>query len=91
MRLRGAGADVVASLDDGHSWAMRARCSSSAAASCLPKRCRADRLLLTEIDADFDGDTHAGARSSAMARDPPRGSPATTERPFDYSFVVYER
>ena len=53
---------------------------------------RADRLMLTEIDDDFDGDTFMPAPDPARWRETRREDhPATTERPFSYSFVVYER
>lgn len=52
---------------------------------------RADRILLTEIDADFYGDTFfpldlSHWREVRRERHPPSG-----DRAFEFSFVVYER
>jgi len=53
---------------------------------------RAHRILLTEIDADFSGDTFFPAvdlsqwREVRRERHPPAG-----DRPFEFSFVDYER
>ena len=53
---------------------------------------RASRVLLTEIDADFDGDTFMPALDrSNGARRSRENHPPTSDRPFGYSFVVYER
>ena len=58
-------------------------------ADALP---RADRLLLTEIDADFDGDTFLPAPTEDVwveaSREP---HPATSTRPFQFDFVDYRR
>ncbi|HVE89638.1 MAG TPA: dihydrofolate reductase [Burkholderiaceae bacterium] len=52
---------------------------------------RAHRIMLTEIDADFDGDTKMppldhGWRETSRDHHAP-----TSDRPFGYAFVVYER
>jgi dihydrofolate reductase len=53
---------------------------------------RASRLLLTEIDADFDGDTLMPPPDRAQWRETSREDhPPTSDRAFGYSFVVYER
>ena len=53
---------------------------------------RASRLLLTEIDADFDGDTFMPPPDRTQWRETSREDhPPTTDRAFGYSFVVYER
>jgi dihydrofolate reductase len=53
---------------------------------------RASRLLLTEIDADFDGDTLMPPPDRAQWREISREDhPPTSDRAFGYSFVVYER
>lgn len=88
------GAEVVHSLDE----AIR-RCADASEifviggaqlyAEAMPL---ADRLLVTEVDADFAGDTHLAAPSpqhwteSARERHPP-----TNRRPFAFSFVDYRR
>lgn len=51
----------------------------------------ADRLHLTEIDADFEGDTHFPAINAAEWRESSRDSHAAGETPFAYAFVVYDR
>ncbi len=91
-----AGAEVVHSLDEAIR-AVRAtptRSSSSAARSCTPRRSAArDRLLLTEIDADFEGDTFLPApaadvldrsRVASTIRQPTRAT-------FGFDFVDYRR
>ena len=88
------GADVVGSLDDalkvaGDVGQIFVIGGAQLYASAMP---RASRVLLTEIDADFDGDTfHACNRPDAMARDRRETHPPAGDRPFAYSFVVYER
>jgi len=88
------GAEVVHSLDDAV-----ALCAGSDEifviggahlyADALP---RADRLLLTEIDADFDGDTFLPAPSEdAWAEASREQHPATSTRPFQFDFVDYRR
>ena len=53
---------------------------------------RASRVLLTEIDADFDGDTSMPALDRKQWRETSREDhPPTSEQPFGHSFVVYER
>ncbi len=52
---------------------------------------RASRVLLTEIDADFDGDTSMPPPDRAQWREISREDhPPTSDRAFGYSFVVYE-
>jgi dihydrofolate reductase len=92
--LAAAGAEVVHSLDEAV-----ALCSGSDEifviggahlyADALP--C-ADRLLLTEIHADFDGDTFLPAPSeSAWVEASRERHPATNTRPFHFDFVDYRR
>jgi dihydrofolate reductase len=50
----------------------------------------ADRLQLTEIDADFEGDTHFPAFDSREWRETAREA-HLDESSFDYAFVTYER
>ncbi|BAN23782.1 dihydrofolate reductase [Caballeronia insecticola] len=53
---------------------------------------RADKMIVTEIDADFDGDTHFPAPDPAhwreVSREPHRAAAPNT---FDFAFVTYER
>ncbi|MGZ9030213.1 MAG: dihydrofolate reductase [Burkholderiaceae bacterium] len=58
-------------------------------AEALP---RADRLLLTEIDADFDGDTFLPAPSSDVWAESSRERhPPTDGRSYAFDFVDYRR
>ena len=58
-------------------------------ADALP---RANRLLLTEIHADFEGDTVLPAPSTdAWAEASREVHPATSARPFQFDFVDYRR
>jgi dihydrofolate reductase len=58
-------------------------------AEALP---RAGRLIVTEIDADFDGDTHWPAPDPAQWREAAREHlPPTGERRFRIDFVTYLR
>ena len=88
------GAEVVPSLD-----AALARCVGAAEAFviggaelyrlALPS---ADRLLITEIDHDFDGDTYFPAPDPAQWREAARDHHAPIdERPFAVDFVEYVR
>jgi dihydrofolate reductase len=88
------GAEVVPSLDE----ALRL-CEGSAElfviggaqlyADALP---RAERLIVTEIDADFDGDTHWPAPDPARWREAAREHlPPAGERRFALDFVTYLR
>ena len=89
-----AGAEVVHSLDEAV-----ARCAGSDEifviggaqlyAEALP---RADRLLLTEIHADFDGDTFLPAPSDREWIESGRQShPPAQGRPYGFDFVDYRR
>ena len=89
-----AGCEVVSSLD-----AALARCAGATELfviggvgpyrDALP---RADRLLLTEIDADFDGDVFLPPIDAATWRETARSHrPATQERAFAFDHVTYER
>ncbi|MDR5772223.1 MULTISPECIES: dihydrofolate reductase [unclassified Caballeronia] len=53
---------------------------------------QADKLIVTEIDADFEGNTHFPAPDAAhwqeVARDPRRAAPPNA---FDFAFVTYRR
>lgn len=52
----------------------------------------ADRLFLTEIDSDVDGDTFFPAFDRELWHESSREYHAPNgQRPFGYSFVVYER
>jgi dihydrofolate reductase len=58
-------------------------------ADALP---RADRLLLTEIHADFDGDTFLPApEADTWAEASREAHPASGTRPFQFDFVDYRR
>jgi dihydrofolate reductase len=58
-------------------------------AEALP---RADRLIVTEIDADFEGDTHWPAPDPAQWREAAREHlPPAGQRPFAMDFVTYLR
>jgi dihydrofolate reductase len=89
-----AGAEAVGSLDE----AIRL-CSDTDEifviggaelyADALP---RADRLLLTELHADFDGDTFLPAPApEAWVETRREQHPATNIRPFQFDFVDYRR
>ena len=92
--LAAAGTEVARSLDD----ALRL-CEGSSEVfviggaqlyrDALP---RADRLVVTEIDADFEGDTHWPAPDEAIWREASREHLApTAERHFGIDFVTYLR
>jgi len=58
-------------------------------AEALP---RAGRLIVTEIDADFEGDTHWPAPEPAQWREAAREHlPPAGQRPFAMDFVTYLR
>lgn len=89
-----AGAEVVPSLDE----ALRL-CAGAGElfviggaqlyGEALP---RADRLIVTEIDDDFDGDTHWPAPDPAHWREAAREHlPPTAQRDFALDFVTYLR
>lgn len=89
-----AGAEVARSLED----ALRL-CEASSEVfviggaqlyrDALP---HADRLVVTEIDADFEGDTHWPAPDEAIWREASREHLApTAERHFGIDFVTYLR
>ena len=88
------GADVVDSLDDALRLAGDAEQvfvigGAQLYAAAMP---RARRVLLTEIDADFDGDTFMPALDRNKWRETSREvHPPTSEQPFSYSYVIYER
>ena len=87
------GADVVGSLEDALSLAGADEVfvigGGQLYAEAMP---RASRLLLTEIDADFDGDTFMPPPDRAQWRETSREDhPPAGDRAFGYSFVVYER
>jgi dihydrofolate reductase len=87
------GADVVGSLDDAISLAGDADEVFVIGGSELfaEAMSRASRLLLTEIDADFGGDTLMPPPDRAQWRETSRENhPPTGDRLFGYSFVVYE-
>ena len=53
---------------------------------------RADRLLITEIDHDFEGDTYFPAPDPALWREAARDHNAhTADRPFEVDYVDYVR
>jgi dihydrofolate reductase len=92
--FKATGADVVGSLDDalkvaGDVGQIFVIGGAQLYASAMP---RARRVLLTEIDADFDGDTYMPAIDRTQWRETGRETHAPAgDRPFAYSFVVYER
>jgi dihydrofolate reductase len=88
------GAEVAPSLD-----AAIARCADAAEVfviggeqlyrEALP---RAQRLLVTEIDADFEGDTFFPQIDKRLWREAAREHAAPTgQRTYGFDFVVYER
>lgn len=53
---------------------------------------RAERLFLTELDAEFDGDAFFPQFDRALWRETVRDTKLPdVDRPFAYSFVIYER
>ena len=88
------GAEVVGSLDDALALLagvdeMFVIGGGELYAQALP---RADRILLTEIDADFEGDTFMPPVDPSQWRETSREQhPPSGDRAFGYSFVVYER
>ncbi len=88
------GADVVGSLDEALSLAGAADEIFVIGGGQLYAEAmsRASRLLLTEIDADFDGDTFMPAPDRTQWRETSREHhPPAGDRGYGYSFVVYER
>ena len=89
-----SGADVVGSLDEafrlvGDVEQIFIIGGAQLYAAAMP---RASRVLLTEIDADFDGDTLMPALDRRQWRETSREDhPPTGKQPFGHSFVVYER
>ena len=87
------GAEVVASLDEALALLagvdeMFVIGGGELYAQALP---RADRILLTEIDADFAGDTFMPPLDPSQWRETSRDQhPPSGDRAFGYSFVVYE-
>ena len=77
-------ADAVAAAQDGEAFVIG---GAELYAAALPL---ADRLQLTEIDADFEGDTHFPAFDSREWRETAREA-HLDESSFDYAFVTYER
>ncbi len=88
------GAEVVASLDDALALISDVDevfiiGGGELYAEAMP---RANRLLMTEIDADFEGDTFLPPLDRSQWREKTREHhPPAGERAFAYSFVVYER
>ena len=88
------GADVVGSLDEALRLAGDVEQvfiigGAQLYAAAMP---RASRVFLTEIDADFDGDTFMPALDKKQWHETKRENhPPTGDRPLGYSFVVYER
>ena len=88
------GAEVARSLDEAISLAGDAEQvfiigGAQMYAEAMP---RASRVLLTEIDADFDGDTVIPPLDPAQWHETSRQDhPPSSDRAFGYSFVVYER
>lgn len=88
------GAEVVSDLEEG-----LARCAEATEAFVIGgaelyrlAMPRADRLLVTEIDADFDGDVHLPAIDRGVWRETAREHHAQTgDRAFSFDFVTYER
>jgi dihydrofolate reductase len=53
---------------------------------------RADQLMLTEVERDFDGDTHFPAWDrAAFAETSRERHQAAAPNDFDFSFVTYQR
>ncbi|MFN7571865.1 MAG: dihydrofolate reductase [Betaproteobacteria bacterium] len=91
--LQAAGAEVFDSLD-----AALADCADAAEvfvigggevyAQALP---RADRVLATEIDAEFAADTFFPPLPAVFSATQREHRPPTGERPYGFTFVTYER
>lgn len=95
-RRRFAGCEVVHGLDDALAACVREHASEAfligGAELYAAGMSRADRLLVTQIDADFAGDAFFAAPDPAVwresRREPHRGG---VPEPFDYAFVEYLR
>lgn len=87
------GAEVVNSLDDALALADQADevFVIGGAELYIEAMPRAGRVLLTEIDADFEGDTFFPPLDTSWREVERETHPSTDDRPFDFSFVVYER
>jgi dihydrofolate reductase len=91
---RADGCEVVASLDEALE-----RCTGAAELFVIggaqPYRetlPRADRLIVTEIDADFEGDVFLPPVDAALWHETARSHhPPTAERSFGFDYVTYER
>lgn len=87
-----AGCETAASLDEA-----LARCADADVAfliggaqlyaEAMP---RADRLIITEIDADIDGDAHLAAPDPAHWRETSRAPQPESASGLRYTFVEYE-
>ena len=88
------GAEVASSLNDalalaGNAGEVFVIGGAQLYAEAMP---RASRVMLTEIDADFDGDTWMPPLDRTQWRETSREHhAASSDRAFGYAYVVYER
>lgn len=87
------GAEVVGSLEDAQRLCVGVEQvfligGAQLYAEALPS---ADRLIVTEIDADVEGDAHFPAVDRAKWLERSRETHHSEANGFDYAFVVYER
>ncbi len=90
---RYAGCDVVTSLEDALKLADAPEAFLIGGAQLYQDAFAcADKLIVTEIDADFVGDTHFPAPDPDLWREISRETHrATPPNDFDFAFVAYER
>ncbi|AOY93275.1 diacylglycerol kinase [Cupriavidus sp. USMAA2-4] len=91
--LQLAGAEVATSLEEAQRLCVGAEQifligGAQLYAEALPS---ADRLVVTEIDADVEGDAHFPAIDRSRWLEVSRETHRSEANGFDYAFVVYER
>jgi len=91
--LKLEGAEVVSSLEDAQRLCVNVEQvfligGAQLYAEALPS---ADRLIVTEIDADVEGDAHFPAVDRSTWLETARETHHSEANGFEYAFVVYER
>jgi dihydrofolate reductase len=87
------GCDVVTSVEDALKLSPDAEAFLIGGAQLYADAiARADKLIITEIDADFEGDTHFPAPDPELWREVSREAHrASAPNDFAFAFVTYER